>query len=269
MKIKILNLNCFGLPLFFNKKLRYNLFLKKLEKLNYDFIFLQEIVFKKEAQTISKALKFLGYKSFFETRHWFNSGGLLIASRIKNLQAEFIPFNNQGPKFSFTSFFERIIKKGFLYLKTRIKNKDFFFITTHLSYASASKLAIGQGEKLFHFSSQVRQLNSFLKDKKNCICGGDFNFPPSFFSYSLIQKEGGFKEVSSAQIKTLDANNFYRQRWIKLGFEQTEPTAQDYLFYKGEIKRIKACRAWDNPLSFKNKQYYISDHYGIEATFEI
>ena len=269
MEIKILNLNCFGLPLFFNKKLRHNFFLKKIKELNYDILFLQEIFFKKEAKKISKALANSGYETFFRTKKCFNLGGLLIVSRIKNIQAEYIPFVDQGPKTSFTSLLERIIKKGFLSLKAKIGKKELFFITTHLTYASAKKLAKRNGKKVVQFTSQINQLSSFLKNKENSIFGGDFNFLPSFSLYEKVKKEIKCQEVSSGKIKTLDASNFYRRKWIKLGFENKEPTVKDFLFYKGRVKKIKAQRVWDIPFVFKNKHYFVSDHYGIEAVFDV
>ena len=266
MKIKIFNLNFFGLPLFFNKEIRYRFLLQKIKKLSPDLIFLQEIIFRKDVQKLASSLEERGYKTYFKLGRVFNRGGLFIGSRLKVIQADFVPFTDQGPIFS-SAFFERLIIKGFLYIEIREFKKEFFLATSHLCYYEHFYLK-HQKEPLTSLA-QTKQIIAFFKNKKNVIIGGDFNFLPEARSYALMKDKGRYKEVSKGRIKTLSPENFNRQKFLKLGITHLKPITFDYIFYKGGIKRIKAKRIADKPFVFQKKSYYLSDHYGIEAVLEI
>src|SRR3989344_2707358 len=121
--MKILSLNCHGLPLT-GKKSRFERIAKMIKRLNVDLAFLQEVVFTRDLEHFEK----IGYKLFFEKKRALVRGGLVILTKIDG-RGEFRKFNYQGKRMS-RQLVDRMLGKGMWVLE--LERAGLTVINTHL-----------------------------------------------------------------------------------------------------------------------------------------
>lgn len=176
-KIKIFTQNLYWVDLF-NKTKRMKEIRKYVRDKKFDIIFLQEAVLNLDVKIIKRD----NFASYFKGRIG-PKGGLAIISKKEFDKIEFHKFKAQGTIFS-RQIFDRIIEKGLLvgYIENKI------YINTHLicPYGKES------GENVENLNKQFEQLLNFVKEKikegKEIILGGDFNFGRNSKNYIKITK---------------------------------------------------------------------------------
>lgn len=105
------------------------------------------------------------------------------------------------------------------------------------------------GEAFRTRAKNVEEMISSTSEYKNLIACGDFNDVPASWSYGLMRK-GGFQDAYSET--SLGPTNTFNQFLFLFHIDQ--------IFYRGP--RLKA-------LKTKRHRINTSDHYPVEATFEI
>lgn len=229
-KIKILTQNiCFRS---LGKNQRMNEIKEYIRYKNFDFAFLQEIVFKSDLKEL-KRKSFIYFISYVKGRLG-PKGGLIIISKRKFEKIEFHKFKSQGRIFS-KQIVDRLIEKGFLagYFE------NFIYINTHLVCTYNEKK--GKKEKILN--QQLEQLLIFIKEQikkgKKIILGGDFNFN---------QDSKNYKKITELLI---DNTKKLREK-----IKKRYPHGQIDFIFSSE-KNSKDYNGPEHPL-------YISDHPGIE-----
>lgn len=149
---------------------------KYIHKKKFDFVFLQEAVLNLDVKRIKQ-----DSFGFYVKGRLGPKGGLAIISRKEFDKIEFHKFKVQGAIFS-RQILDRIIEKGFLagYIEDKI------YINTHLIYTYNKEY----GKNVENLNKQFEQLLNFVKEKiregKDVILGGDFNFGRDSKNYKKI-----------------------------------------------------------------------------------
>ena len=155
---------------------RRPLLIKKIQELDPDVVFLQEIILKNNL----RHFELPGYEVCAVKGRIFAKGGLVILSKLKIKNFYFQKFQAQGKIFS-QQITDRMLGKGFLV--AHLENGQ-TLVNTHLvSFYYGPPEEVDHGRK-----SQTTELISSIKHHPKIIMGGDFNFIPTLEEYSLIRE---------------------------------------------------------------------------------
>ncbi len=231
--LKVFTQNCFGTNIF-TSNLRLKFIRDFIEVEQPDFVFLQEIIFKFQVDTITPN----NYSAIFVSNGYLVDGGLLTLVRndYQVLKSYFKRYSKQGKILS-SQISDRILRKGFLDVEV---DTDFHLINTHLLATYSKEFIYDKNQE-----SQLIELYKYLKQFKNFILAGDFNFDEDSIFYKKLLKE-------------LDLNDLtYKMGNTSL----TSARKLDIIFHSKPYKEIER-----NFVDYKAKKYP-SDHKGIIVEF--
>jgi len=162
--LRIVTQNCYGLP-FTYRHPRFEAIARRLEGLNADLVFLQEVIFAGDERKFSLP----GYDCAWSPGNAINRGGLLTLSRSPIESCRFHPFRKQGDLRTM-QWSDRLLGKG--WLECSIPEWDLLAVNVHL--VSTYKERVFTHDKVQE--SQLVQLLGHLKRPTRVVLGGDFNF---------------------------------------------------------------------------------------------
>mmetsp|Transcript_15989 Transcript_15989/g.23169 ORF Transcript_15989/g.23169 Transcript_15989/m.23169 type:complete len:317 (-) Transcript_15989:80-1030(-) len=305
-KIKFLSLNIFlrPPPIKTNgsdyKDLRTLYFCKHLMK-KYDIICLQECfdsysLRRKKIIHEGKHLNFQ-YHAVSPDPRWYDphliDGGLLILSKYRILNQEFLPFEHEV-------FPDSVAYKGILYAKILIQGKNLHLFTTHLQ----SKHPTSNPDKYLEYRevrrAQVVQLREFIDSKigdsnEPVVVAGDLNIdgretlkPPVFTEIECMDDYQKFMEIMTKKNNLTDIlRKKYGESPSTFGrVHEGEPLevvlthpeevfwdeSLDYILVENETKGFRV--DWNetrvNPLETPGEVFtQVSDHAGVQTAFII
>lgn len=186
-------------PLDFNgkNKEKHEAAIQEILKEKPDFAFLQEVVSKREVQNYEN----LGYSVSHSPQNYVvNPSGLLILSRKKPEETQYIPYEDEGnPFFEIEQFSDMALHKGMLiafFPEERLAVINTHMVSTYDSPASEDKTHLSQTDQ---FIKTIREIKA--KGWK-IIAGGDFNCTPKDPQYSKITAE--LKDVTKGLGSTFE-----------------------------------------------------------------
>lgn len=263
--IRILCLNCFGIPISANKTLRFNLIAKAIEKIKPDLVMLQEVIFHKDKLILQNELENKGWK-FYSDKNWLmEKGGLVVLSRHFDLEnAKFKKFTHQGPK-DLISIPDKILGKGFQSFTLHFENHEFLLINTHFvcPYAAKEKDIISQRK-------QFTQLTRFINSQKadGIILCGDINTFPDSPEMTNLKNDCGLSDSLDVNSYTVDPKNLNRG-WLMNIFGDGNKYRSDYTLFSPNIKIKESKVVFEEAKFVSGKETHISDHFGILTSVEI
>jgi len=255
--MKILCLNCFGIPISLNKRLRFELIAKNINSLNPDIAFLQEVIDHKDKMLLEKVLKPEGWNFYSEKNGLLERGGVVTISKIKGLKyREFVKFVNQGPK-KLITVPDKILGKGFHWVK--LPSRDIVFVNVHIlcPYARREDDIQAQADQLNQLMLYIKTINS-----KNIVVVGDFNLDPDSNLVKKLKKDCSLSDTLTPNDFTIDLKNLNRGKLMNI-FSDGKNYRTDYIFINKNIKNIKTKIVFIKPEVYKGKKIHLSDHYGI------
>lgn len=259
MHIKLLSLNCFGIPISFNKKLRFTNIAKSVADINPDIIFFQEVWMNSDRKTLNKILSKNGYSIYPKTYARYGPGGLIIF--VKSLKINdlcFFRFKDSGPLTALT-IHEKIAGKGFQGLKIKIDNTEITVIHTHLL------CAYGRGDKMLTaMKNELAQISSYIgKNKSPLLIVGDINLFPDDDIFLEFKKTLSLHDCLKKDQYTVELTNLNRGKMMNL--YSTGPFRTDYILTNNLLKAEEVKIVFKNTLISNGKKFQLSDHYAILA----
>ena len=263
-KIKTICLNCFGVPLFNKRKIRFELIGQELAKTNADIINLQEVF---DFRDLKILIKYLGdkYNVLYTSKKFFIHSGLVIfiKKEIKYFDYKFKQFDNQGNKTLF-SFPDGIAGKGFQSIKFIVEGSSIFFLNAHLMCQ--------YNESLYLKKSHIDQVNELsrviLSNGCSTIISGDLNCRPNSSELIQFRSKNKLYEKLENYRYTVDLMNRNRGKFMNI-FSHGHSFRTDYTFVSENIILTKQNIIFDNLVKDGDRIYHISDHYGIYSEIEI
>jgi sphingomyelin phosphodiesterase 2 len=296
---RVLTLNCWGVPIASYKEPRMAMIGRRLAESNYDIVCLQEVWFDRDWQIIRTALRDNAHTQLRHA-HRFRSGaigsGIVILSRFPIIEASFQCYNSSGKFYKFWHG-DAYAGKGIAHaiLQTPIGNLDIFSTHTHASYDETRIIHEEyHGVRL----AQLLQLAKYVKNTARhglAMVMGDFNATPDSTEMRMFQEISGFSDSFNAYQESKPAgekdagytctlDNVFNTSGCLTSMifpspDTIFPTRLDYIFHQfvasGKYKRARVSRAAvtfeGNDVKVPGKALPVpySDHYGVEATFEL
>jgi endonuclease/exonuclease/phosphatase family metal-dependent hydrolase len=256
-QISILNLNCYGIPTLFNKRIRFENIAKESLKINPDIMVFQEVWMVQEANILINKLAPAGYKVFPETFKNFGSGGLIAF--IKNIEVrdyKFKKFSYPGP-FNFVTAPEWVAGKGFQTFTLNVNGTSAKMINTQLlcDYNRTEKI-------MATIRNQLGEITDALsKNNLPLILAGDINIQPTDPLLIDFIKHLNLKEYLQVEEITVDLNNLNRGKISNLF--KPKSFRVDYVFTDQKFDKVESEIIFKEPLEVGGVKLHLSDHFGI------
>eukprot|EP00475_Leptophrys_vorax_P021673 TRINITY_DN29453_c0_g1_i1.p1 TRINITY_DN29453_c0_g1~~TRINITY_DN29453_c0_g1_i1.p1 ORF type:complete len:490 (+),score=119.16 TRINITY_DN29453_c0_g1_i1:436-1905(+) len=296
---RVLTLNCWGVPISSYREPRMAMIGRRLAESNYDIVCLQEVWFDRDWQIIRTALRDNAHTQLRHA-HRFRSGaigsGIVILSRFPIIEASFQCFNSSGKFYKFWHG-DAYAGKGIAHavLQSPVGNIDVYSTHTHASYDETRIIHEEyHGVRL----AQLLQLAKYVKNTARhtlSMVMGDFNATPDSPEMKIFEEISGYADTynsyqSSKAAGERDAgytctlDNVFNTSgcFISMIFPSPDtifPTRLDYIFHRftasDRYKRLRVSRAAvtfeGNDVRVPGKAVPVpySDHYGVEATYEM
>jgi endonuclease/exonuclease/phosphatase family metal-dependent hydrolase len=278
--VRVLSFNMFMRSWCFgdHKNKRLDVFINNYLK-DFDIVCLQEMfgVFTFRCHNLIKIAKKMGFKySVVPSNPSLSSkklidSGLVILSRYNILEHKFIPYKD-------SIYVDKYAEKGFQHCKISINGYIIDLINTHIQASYKIDDDIGDRVKFL----QIEQLGKYIEKCNNPLVCGDMNCDGNNDKYGLLLKLLKFKQkndlirlFSKSKIRPFTTYCMYDKEtgnetgtWLEDPVENSIciPQSIDYIFYKN-TRVFKCIDAKVNQFAMKNS--YVSDHFGVEATFKL
>ncbi len=270
--LHILSCNIMGIPfnadnigktlLLKNLVIRHRRLAEKMNESNADVLMLQEILTQPQLRIFKKHLfkyPFLVYEPFIVGP----KGGVAIFSKTPIQKHTYTAFSKKGSFFN-KSFIWKFLKNGILVAEC--SEFPLVLINTHTTanfdwdWSKTNRFMPVIESQL----KQISQLIDMYKKNYSIILCGDFNIDkPSYIYKEFIQHtklEDAFREKN---IPTMHS---------AFAFHRNQPPIIDYIF---SFSHNNAIRVKKTTMIFREKwkegseEFYLSDHLGLLAEFEI
>jgi sphingomyelin phosphodiesterase 2 len=199
--LKILTLNCWGIPYFSKKRAqRIKAIINTIKKSDWDVVALQEVWLKNDRLKIEREAGFK-FVTSFENKKLIGSGMMLL-SRYEILETSFYEFCAKGLSYKLKEFdFHTGKGIGFASIKTPFGVIPFF--NTHLiaDYSAHSKSASNRIFRLAQIAEVVAFVESKVED--SFIFCGDLNTSENDLEFRLFSTRLRIKKLF-AQESTFD-----------------------------------------------------------------
>lgn len=258
-ELKIVSLNCFGIPTSWNRNIRFNYIADRILELKPDLVTLQEVFIKSDREILIKKLSGV-YDYYPKKFQGMGPGGLLVFGK-NNLNIEdfeFHKFHDPGP-LRLVSIPDISSGKGFQTFKINFSNKKIQIIHAHT--------LCGYGrdpQMLDSITNQLNQINDFIKDQNvPMILAGDLNcyhYDQFFIDFTNKLK---LKEKLATSEFTIDLNNLNRGKIYNLYLKGNVRT--DYVMANSKLTIDEEKIIFNEYFEKNNKRYQPSDHFGILA----
>jgi endonuclease/exonuclease/phosphatase family metal-dependent hydrolase len=265
MKLSIVCLNTYGMPLPVSIKIRYKLIIDELQKIKPDIISLQEVWLFSGMEFLISKLKD-SYNYYPDHPRLINSCGLVTFIR-KNINSELVlmkRFDRQGP-LELLCIPDRVGGKGYQVINLNINNRIVNFINCHtLCQYNRSP------EIVRHHKMQIDELGGCIKnmDGKAKIVTGDLNDDPDSNTIKYLKLENDLYERLGLSDISVDLENLNRGKIMNM-FSDGHSYRTDYVFVSKNIKINNQNIIFDKSVIHNDTEYNLSDHYGIYTEIEI
>lgn len=263
--LSIVNLNCFGIPVFVHKKERFYLLAEELNKIQPDIIALQEVFVWNNRNVLIDKLR-SEYNVYPQTYTPFGDGGLLTFVR-KNIEVNeftFTRFKNSGGM-TLISIPEAIAGKGYQILNISIGDSNLDLVNTQLlcQYNQSDYLVKSYTNQIVQLTESVKNLAS-----KNLILTGDLNSEPETEFIKSIQTRFDLQDGLAPNNYTVDTENL--NRGSVMNFLATKQYYRvDYTLVSNTLKIIDQKVIFKEVFKLGNRKYNLSDHFGISTTIAL
>lgn len=278
--IKVLTLNCWGIPDFLTKFVYKELWkdgrlvhrserMKRIgENLSeYDVVCFQEIWLRKDADT----LRLIGKEKEFEYSHWYNSGslassGLLLLSKFPIVETFFHRYRVNGRAIRLDHG-DYHAGKGIAFAKLRFPNAErkggefvnVFFTHTIAKYQFQDSYLPDRLTQIWELAKFVQLTSSNFNSGLVLVCG-DLNCQEDSSEYQLLCRldnlVDSFRSIHPSQ---------FGATIVKDVLVDSSPKRLDYIFFKP----TQNWKLKDSKLAFKHDSgTFFSDHLGVTSTFE-
>jgi endonuclease/exonuclease/phosphatase family metal-dependent hydrolase len=260
LPVSLVQFNTWGVPFVVKDTYRYRESMKAIEKLNPDFVVLQEVFSGKGKRAFHSALypfEVRGPRAFPK----LTSSGLRMLSRYPVLRSAQTVFKHcQGD--------DCLSRKGAVIMVVQLPDgQKLNVLGTHLNARGGDPLRQKQLQ-------QIKLLvDTYAEPAAPLIVSGDFNFGPNSDSYqyliqSLNARDAWTDTHSASELGiTYDAfDNRYAHDYAVQTHSELFKDRIDLIVSKNGLR--STIRTTDSQLIFNDAPLY-SDHYGIWAKFEI
>lgn len=256
--LSIICLNCFGIPVSFNRKLRFGNIADKILETDPDLVLLQEVWMKSDRNILDKKLS-KKYFSYPKTTKSFSSGGLMTFSKNIDLENfEFHKFKNQPP-ITLITIPDRIGGKGFQTFRIHLGNKEIQIINAHLFCAYDKRVRFLQ-----IIEHQLAEISSYINDtRSSLIVAGDLNLTPDDTRIIDFRKQLDLTDGLPKSENTIDLKNLNRGKIMNMF--SSEPLRTDYILTNKLIRIVEEKVVFKEIQVTGNKRFQTSDHFGVFA----
>ena len=265
-ELRVLTLNTWMIPVKRKKaKIRSRLIGKSIQP--YDIALLQEVFTKNVRKLIVEAAKPAGFDNRFQEREPFRvNAGVQSFSKHKILKSAFMSFSHCGGG-------QCLSKRGVLYIQVELASGQLLDVfNTHLqAFEKDADIRKKQLAKTMKFINQHNDIET------PAIFAGDFNIIGETQEYdelrdTLVGYEDAWKEVKAD--KPGFTWNPSINTWASFDYDESRLLQRlDYIFVKSTSEAqitVKDINLTANKkVNYKGKAYFLSDHFGVEATLEI
>jgi endonuclease/exonuclease/phosphatase family metal-dependent hydrolase len=265
--LKLLGVNVYRPGGVRDKNLRLALLCGELRKQfedegeGWDVVFLQEVWDPKDQQ---RTLSRCGYPHVAafdreESGLLRRGNGLMILSRFPLGEKKNLPFTENGdPKRRFSDG-EALVHKGIILARmTHPLAGGVWLANTHLVSAYPENGYDYREQRARQLKEAGERIAAIAQDEPT-IFGGDFN--EGSIGKSLVP---GFKTVNGAEYCTYSRRNTYNH-----GMDACQAEAIDHIFVSPSFRVLSASVVLDEPLAWRGKEIFLSDHFGLELTAEL
>ena len=262
--MRILTLNCQGLPWIRDTDVRLATLGRLLNDAGYDIVCLQEIVLARSIALFRRAcpkLPYLAYRPW----GWMLKGGLLILSRWPIRRTRFVSYTKRG-RWLTISMADWMLRKGMLIGEIVLPQAPVAILNTHLlaNYDDDwSKRNPYARQQLAELRQLTRVVNGLDRDLLTLICG-DFNVPRGSWLYTaLVQATHVYDPLAGNTDPTCTPAS--RQ-------PETGRYALDHIFLRAPIPHTLTAAArlvlQERVRLVNGTHAYLSDHCGVEVAVE-
>ncbi len=250
LSLKVVTFNIWGLPSCMTgaRGGRYPKIARELERLDTDFILLQEAWTAKARTALPRGpwavARAAGQHSFFQ------QSGLVTLSKFPILGGQFYPFTR-------AAFPDRFVNKGALKVSVLLPGGAVLNVwNVHLQDAGAVRVRGRQVQEL------LAHIESAQDGQIADLVAGDFNCTPDSPLYVELEDSLGFNLQKSAGAKPFVT-------WDKLSAKPGAGKTLDYMFLRP--RRSLQVRETETLVTFtaSNLKERLSDHLGLEATVSL
>ncbi len=259
--MKILTLNCFLVPLLSpSPKTRIKLIAKKINEINPDLVFLQEVPLKSHKEELIKLLSKYNYNYITHGGLLKMGGGLCFFSKFPITEKKFYEFSKSG-YWTDMSFLDKLAGKGFMKLKIQAGNQVYYCFHAHLTcnykndYSKNNKGLILIKQQIKEIAKEIRKISL----ANPCFIIGDLNMHPGTKIYKDFMKKTKAEDISLFH----DPSFIGKPSKIRKYFDKSCPGKLDYIFYRGQAK-INYMTNY-----VYNENEFLSDHKGILTEIKI
>lgn len=245
--LRVVTYNIWGLPSWMSgaRRGRYPRIARELERLDPDFILLQEAWTARARKAVPMSGRWAvayaaGQHSFFQ------QCGLVTLSKYPIIGGQFYPFSH-------TAFPDRFVNKGVLKIKVELADGRVLNIwNVHLQDGGSPRVRL----------AQVRELIWRIKTAEDGqiadLVGGDFNCTPGSLEYSQLENALGpsLQQLSGAA---------HFLTWDGLSTKPGAGETLDYIFVRGQSVSPSVSAPPRMVFTAPTLQQRLSDHLGIEA----
>jgi len=285
-KLRILTLNCWGLPDFITKlvykryknpqiskgrkwpsrKDRFKAIAQKLD--SYDIVCLQEVWIESDQEFLKKACKEKGliYSHVFSSG-MIGSSGLQIISRYPIREVYFHRYRVNGHVLR-VDHGDYHAGKGFGFCRISVSDsQDVCIINTH-TIAQYQMEDQYQSDRITQMWELIRFVQLTSKPNQPIIILGDMNCRPDSMEYQLLTRIGHVNDSFGEYLKRLkikdDKGTTLMESSLMATIKSKSPRI-DHIFYE----KKKGIRLVDSKIVINDDDLIYSDHFGICSTFEI
>lgn len=267
--LSVLCLNCFGIPVSFNKRVRFKLIAKEIEKTQPDIVMLQEVIEHRDKELFVAELEKFGWSFYSIKNGLLESGGLVIITKnLKLNEFKFHKFIEQGNRL--ISVPDKFLGKGFLSGHIEISNKKILIVNAHL-LCTYDKNQDAQNSQ----RKQFEQLAEFVANQKvdGIILTGDLNSDPDSRDITYLKSKCKLIDPLNVNDMTIVSNNTNRG-WLKIGFLRSmfgdrKSYRTDYILTSKNIPVQNSEVTFTKPKNFDGSMIHLSDHFAVISKLQI
>mgnify|MGYP000698790487 CR=1 FL=1 len=265
-QLRVLTLNTWMIPVKRKKaKVRSKLIGKAIQ--GYDIALLQEVFTSKVRRLITNSTNRAGFSNRFQKREFLKvNAGVQSFSKYQITKSAFLRFTNCNGG-------QCLSRKGVLYIQIKLPSGQLLDVfNTHLqAYEKDSEIRKRQLVKAMKF------INKYNSQSTPALFAGDFNIIGETQEYdelmnTLIGYQDAWKELKSGEPGY--TWNPSVNTWASFDYEESRLHQRlDYIFIKStsevQVKVKSINLASNKKKAYRKSDYFLSDHFGVEAILEI
>lgn len=261
-QLRLVTLNCFGLPYRRDTRARLGTIGRELNRPELDVLCLQEVFSLRSARLLRDALTEFPYAAY-ERLGWAPKGGLLTVSRWPITRRQFTVYRRRGRWYTI-ALADHLIGKGLLLTTITTPAAAVVVVNTHLlanydeDWSPRNDYARQQRTELAQLAHAVQQIDASVP----VVVAGDLNVPRDSWLYDGFVRATGLENVLEGASQASPQPRDVTGRRV--------PALVDYILARrppGAELRTAAGFIFQQPIQLVDgRRDYLSDHLGIEAS---